>query len=519
MPPATIKIDGESWEYRTPEISVVQELNNHWWCHVQLRQTGDNRFPAEDMLGKKIEISTHDAQGHENKVFVGLILESQLGYEIDGSYTARLTGVTKSYLADLTPRRQYFRKQTAKDVAQKLLSATNLKLEGSMPDGPAKNYHQMEETDFRFLTRLVDDAEAWFRPTEEGIEIQNSFQKAVELQWRGEDGLLHFNIAGKLSQPSCNGAHYDPKVMQSKVLSKIKDDQQFYSSAGKMLDAAKNKSTSLMPPDYIYQRARTRTIDEFQDLLKKESRRNVGRMVVCSGESRNSALLPGNEVQIKGVLDAQGIYGVTRVLHEWSATGYLNHFECTLRRQWTSPHSPQAHRYAGVVPARVVGNDDPDNSGRIQVQFYWQEENQTQWMTMMAPHAGADRGFMFLPEIGDEVWVAFEEGDPERGRVLGSAWNGVEKPPRESFWGDDVSPNDVKRIVTKSGHRITIVDKPGKNAIVLATPKHLKVSLIENSDETGDAMLALHSDGDICLSAPNGRIHLRSKFISREVGL
>jgi uncharacterized protein involved in type VI secretion and phage assembly len=166
----------------------------------------------------------------------------------------------------------------------------------------------------------------------------------------------------------------------------------------------------------------------------------------------------------------------------------------------------------------VVDNNDPDNSGRIKVQFYWQEENQTQWMTMMAPHAGADRGFMFLPEVGDEVWVAFEEGDPERGRVLGSAWNGLEKPPREEFWGEDVAPNDIKRIVTKSGHRISIVDKDGKNSMVLATPKHLKVSLIENSVETGDAMLALHSDGDIFLSAPNGRIHFHSKFFSREVG-
>ena len=57
-----------------------------------------------------------------------------------------------------------------------------------------------------------------------------------------------------------------------------------------------------------------------------------------------------------------------------------------------------------------------------------------------------------------------------------------------------------------------------KSAIVLATPSGAKVSLIEHSNETGDSMLMLHSEGDIFLSAPNGRIHMQSKFNSREVG-
>ena len=186
--------------------------------------------------------------------------------------------------------------------------------------------------------------------------------------------------------------------------------------------------------------------------------------------------------------------------------------------KYTNPEPPRLRRMNGIVPARVTDNNDTENQGRIRVQFYWQEDSQTTWLPMMSPHAGADRGFMFLPEVGDEVWVALEEGDPERGLVLGAAWNGVQKPPREEFWGGDVAPNDVKRIVTKSGHRISIIDKDGKSSIVVATPKHVKISLIENSNETGNSMLALHSDGDIFLSAPNGRIHLHSKFLSKEIG-
>jgi len=137
----------------------------------------------------------------------------------------------------------------------------------------------------------------------------------------------------------------------------------------------------------------------------------------------------------------------------------------------------------------------------------------------MTPHAGSDRGFYFIPEIGDEVVVAFTDGDPERPVILGSLWNGVDKAPTEEFWGGEYAKNDVKRIVTKSGHRIQIVDKEGKESISIATPNHLRISLIEKTDETNRSMITLHSDnGDIFLSAPSGRIHFHSKYFSREVG-
>jgi uncharacterized protein involved in type VI secretion and phage assembly len=514
-----IKIgDVEVEEALIAEVNVTQELNRHWWCSVDLRQTEDRRFPAEGMLGKTVQILTYDDSGAENKVFSGLIVESELDYEIFGSYTAHLTAVSRSYLLDLSPRRQYFPESTAKDVVGKLTADAGLALDGDMPPGPKANYHQSEETDWAFLIRLADDVETWVRPTDAGLEIRTAFQGSVDLAWRQEGGLLSFRVLGRLAQPSSNGAHYDPAAMESSTFEKVKDDAAFYGSASKMVNAIKSQSNALLPPDYIYQRSRATTVSSFQERLKRESRRSIGGSIVCKGESRNPRVRAGNEVNIQGPLDAEGTYGVTRVVHSWTSNGYINTFECTPWKKYTNPEAPEVSRFAGIIPARVVDNNDPDNSGRIRIQFYWQESNQTRWATMMAPHAGADRGFMFLPEVGDEVWVAFEEGDPERPRVLGCAWNGVHKPPREEFWGGDVAPNNVKRIVTKSGHRITIVDKDGQNSIVLATPKHVKVSLIENSNETGDSMLALHSDGDIFLSAPNGRIHVHSKLFSRDVG-
>jgi len=514
-----IKIDGTQLDDNLiADLTVTQELNSHWWCHINLRQTQDRRFPAEDMLGKTVQISTFDDQGAENKIFAGMVIESELEYEIHGSYTARLAAVTRSYLLDLCPRRQYFPSLTARSVAEKLVTDAGLAIAGDMPAGETEKYHQLEESDWSFVLRLVDDVESWIRPAESGVEAWSSFQRGIELSWREECGLLSFRTRGRLSQPSTNGAHYDPATMESRVYQQVSDPPAFYGSVSALVDAVRTQSKDLFPPDYIYQRARAGTLDAFHDRLKRESRRSIGSSITCHGESRNPELMAGNEVKITGPLDAAGTYGLIKVVHTWTAAGYLNYFDCTPWRKFTNPVAPRVRAYPGLIPARVVDNNDPDNSGRVRVQFYWQEENSTKWIAMMAPHAGADRGFMFLPEIGDEVWVAFEQGDPERPRVLGCSWNGVQKPPRDEFWGDDVAPNDVKRIVTKSGHRISMVDKNGKSSIVVATPQHVRLSLIENSNETGDSMLALHSDGDIFVSAPNGRIHLRSAKFSREVG-
>lgn len=495
---------------------IRQELNQHWWCDIEFRQSEDKRFPFEDALGKTLRVSAVDEEGAEHQVFLGFVLESELEYEVFGSFTARLTGVTNSYKLDMARRRAYYDQMTPQDIVQKLAGDAGLTVGGAPIQSGATSIGQYGDSDFRFILFLADGAEGWVRPTDKGIEIQNSFQPGATLQWRNEDSLVRFQVKGKLSQPSFTGADYHYGTMESSVQKAVKDDPQFYDSIGKLVQAVTTESGKNLPPGYICQRYGNAP-GGLTAQLKQESRRAMGSGVTGCGVSRDATLAAGNQVQIDGPLDAQGTYGITKVVHHWVKLDYWNEFWCTPWKRYTAPKAIALEPWHGVMPARVVDNNDPENLGRIKVQFFWEEDNQTRWVRMMTPHAGGDRGFYALPEIGDEVWITCEDGDPKQEVALGCAWNGVDKPPREDFWGGDVGPNDVKRLVTKSGHRVSIVDKDGKETICLATPKHVKVMLTENSNESGRATLTLQCDDDIVISA-GGRIHLKSAFYSREVG-
>jgi type VI secretion system secreted protein VgrG len=510
-------------------VSVMQELNRHWWCHAQCRHLEDQRLGAdqqamirvEEWLGKDLQVLAIE-NGGQQVIFDGFVLEVELVYELSGAYTAVIQGVTKSYKMDVTPRHAYYTAKSLKDVAQQLAQNAGLNAVVQCQDSKPLNYVQWGESDFEFLRRLVDDHNGWLRPNANGIEIYDSFQQGTKVKWQKAteaNAMLSFSLKGALAPPSFNGAHYHFHQMKSQTYKNISDEPQFFDAASHLVDATKKASKDTIPSGYLHQRSRTVTLDDYEQRLKKESVRSIGSSITGSGQTQNRELLPGNTMQVDGTLDADGTYGVTQVAHSWDPNGYTNQFSCTPWKNYTDPHPPEIKPWNGLVPARVVDHNDPAKMGRIKVQYFWQEDSTAYWARMVTPHAGADRGFMFMPEVGDEVVVGFEDGDIERPIVLGCVWNGVDQAPRQEFWGGELESNDVKRIVTKSGHRMQFVDKKGKESIVVATPKELKVSLIETTDETGRSMLTLHSEsGDIFLSAPNGRIHLHSKFFSREVG-
>jgi uncharacterized protein involved in type VI secretion and phage assembly len=139
--------------------------------------------------------------------------------------------------------------------------------------------------------------------------------------------------------------------------------------------------------------------------------------------------------------------------------------------------APQAWMQAGFL-GRVVSLDDPDGRNRVQVKLLAfdavAQQDSTMWARVVAPFAGSDRGMFSLPDVDDEVFVVFVQGDPRQAVVLGGLWNGAAAAPASTQSG---GVNRYKRIKSKNGVVITLDDQQGQETLAMETPGGQKVTL------------------------------------------
>src|SRR5207247_700755 len=153
------------------------------------------------------------------------------------------------------------------------------------------------------------------------------------------------------------------------------------------------------------------------------------------------------------------------------------------------PASGAGASVPGVVTAVVTGVDDPDELGRVKLKFPWlSDDYESDWARVVQFGAGDSRGGVFLPEVNDEVLVAFEHGEMRRPYVVGGLYNGVDHPTL----GDSIVAGDgaVERrgFVSRKGHRLVFVDADSDAKIEV--------------DAKGDVII--HATGKLELSARSG---------------
>lgn len=142
-------------------------------------------------------------------------------------------------------------------------------------------------------------------------------------------------------------------------------------------------------------------------------------------------------------------------------------------------------RIEGVALGLVTNNKDPEGLGRVKVKYPWREDSQeSYWARLAVLAAGNDRGTLWLPEVGDEVLLAFDKGDIEHPYVLGALWNGKDKPPETNADGD----NNTKKIRSRSGHQVTMFDKTGEESLEIKTKGGHTILM---DDKSGSARLEI----------------------------
>jgi uncharacterized protein involved in type VI secretion and phage assembly len=149
----------------------------------------------------------------------------------------------------------------------------------------------------------------------------------------------------------------------------------------------------------------------------------------------------------------------------------------------------------GVYPALVVDIADPDGQGRVKVRLPWlaaaSEGDYAVWARLATLMAGNNRGSWFIPDVDDEVLVAFAAGDPARPFVVGALWNGRDAPPQSM---DTAAENDLKVLRSRNGVTITLDDRDGQEKLILETPGGQSITLkdgpgaVEVVDSNGNSV-------------------------------
>lgn len=163
-------------------------------------------------------------------------------------------------------------------------------------------------------------------------------------------------------------------------------------------------------------------------------------------------------------------------------------------------------RIYGVVVAIVSDNVDPGGLGRVKVSFPWLDREDSYWARIATLMAGKERGSFFLPEVGDEVLIAFERGNLNHPYVIGALWNGKDTPPYKN-----AGENDIRAIKSRSGHELIFNDNDASPKIEIRTNAGHKILLDDSAD--GEKIIIADKTGDntIELDALRGAISIKSQ--------
>lgn len=152
----------------------------------------------------------------------------------------------------------------------------------------------------------------------------------------------------------------------------------------------------------------------------------------------------------------------------------------------------------GVAIGQVINNLDATNLGRVQVSLPWLPGIEP-WARVSAGSGGPGRGTYFIPQIGDEVLLAFQHGDVRDAYVLGTLWSATDRPPSKT----PLDPVNRRLIRTPAGHEIELHDL--EQTVTVTTSTGQKIVLdpakIEVTTTGGTAKVTIETSGSVSVNA------------------
>lgn len=436
--------------------------------------------------------------GLQEPLFVGQVTAVEYCYEPAHGREIRIRGYD---LLHQLRKRQAVRAHvqvTARDLAQELVADLGLTVQAAEPGPLWPRLIQHRQSDFELLQEVAERCGLY-------LSIRGNVLHLLTLQGIGEalplalgETLLEarLEINADTVCRSVAAAGWDPSRVETH------EGQAAHARVGRAVDAE-------VTPAHVGGSGKRELVDEgtpdddhavgiAQAELDLRVAREVTLWGVAEGDPR---LRPGTPVEVAGVADSvAGRYVLSAVTHLIDGRkGFISEIS-------SSPPAQRPRAYGSVAaPGVVTQIDDPAKLGRVRVSLLTYGNVETDWMGVLSAGAGAGKGFMTLPDIGDHVLVLFAHEDPGQGIVLGGLY-GTQEPPDVGIDGGVVRRYTL---LTPGGQRIRLDD--GRQTIRL-----------ENSGgsycELSPQQVRVHAAVDLEIEAPGQRVVIRGKSIDFERG-
>lgn len=185
------------------------------------------------------------------------------------------------------------------------------------------------------------------------------------------------------------------------------------------------------------------------------------------------------------------------------------------------PDQQESGTMEGVAIGIVTDNKDPLGLGRVKVRFPWRENSrESYWARVVATGAGKERGVYWVPEVNDEVLLVCDKKDIQHIFVIGSLWNGEDKPTADNADGE----NNTRLIRSRSGHEIRLFDKKGQGKVEIKSENGHTVTIddqkstVEIADKSGSNKITIDINQKGITIQSGLSLTLKSQNISIEAG-
>ena len=508
----TIKANGSAVSTDTLHDVVYIEVEQNLYVpsmavirlrHMDLAST----YPTTFALGTAISINMGQSTNTSAEVFNGEVVAQEIDASPTGTPYITIRAYDKRHRLMRGRKIKVFKDVKDSDNFSSVAGAAGLTASATATSEVYPWILQNNETDLEFLNRRAAriGMEVMMDGTTLKMRKPTLTVDSASVEW-GKDLLdckVRLNTSNQVNSVTVRG--WDVATKQAIV--GTSSSSTFKPTYGLAKDGAA-LSSSFGSSNVMYNVYRPVTTQSEANLVAAAIHDDInGRAVQLQGRCfGNSAIKVGTRLEIKGVgTNYNGKYYITSCTHRFDIEGYFTYFESNGKNTNSIIELTNQlnERGSGGMVGPIIGlvsnvNSEDDGKGQVKVKYPTLGDNiESDWVRLVSPMSGGTRGILFMPEVNDEVLVAFENGDISRPFVLGAVWNGTDKPPLTGSSNQAGGKIKERTIHTVSGHKLTFNDSddaPGITIVDKTTKNKIYIDSTNNK-------ISIESDGDMLLKA------------------